>query len=132
MKLHREIKFRGVKVHPEIEDQDEWIYGYLSIEEDAVYIQEENCRFAHEVWACSLGQFTGFYDKNGTEIYENDVLVCEGKSFKYVVHYNLGCFEVIPNGLPRYSTPLKYHVTSNDNQLELLEVIGNLFTTPPF
>lgn len=128
----REILFRGKRV-----DNGEWVKGDLIKCKDKCYIHPNANIFQvhnalsklivlHEVIPETVGQYTGLTDKNGTKIFEGDILIAD---FDYkkepieVIYYKCGfklkskhCKEV-------------YDYSIHDETPEL-EVIGNKWDNP--
>jgi hypothetical protein len=128
----RTIKFRGFT---NCLVQDKWVYGFLSEENK---IRKTNL-IDYEVDDKTIGQFTGLYDKNGKEIYENDILkVKTNEGIEYnpllVVYSEVyGGFCLLSKNVLNI-TPDKPHRPINPNWWDgfkdEIEVIGNIHDTP--
>lgn len=112
----REIKFRGLRA-----DGGGWVYGYYAVfsGRHIIYVGWT----AYEVKPESVGQFTGLYDKKGTEIYEGDIVYSFKKEYedtpsKNIVKLIRGCFRLVCIG--KNDIPL-YNYSPHD-----LEIIGNI------
>jgi hypothetical protein len=75
-KMYRSYyRFRG-----RVLNGNEWVYGSLVDSEERSWIVQTGCgneTRMTEVEPRSVGFATGYYDKNGREIYENDILLLE-------------------------------------------------------
>ena len=96
--MNREVLFRG-KGNPEYNDGD-WYYGYLIFDgEDYQIVEPKYGSFRRTVLKETVGEFTGMTDKNGTKIFEGDIVKTQpfydrpysekrkGKQFLGIVEY---------------------------------------------
>ena len=126
----RTIKFRGKSVI-----NDKWLFGYLSW-----YQEEDPYRFINNklVNSETLGQFTSLYDKNGNEIYENDILQVkiDGKEYNplLVVYSEVyaGFCMLSENTLNNVIYKPHRPINPNwwDEIKDEIEIIGNIYDNP--
>ena len=120
----REIKFRGLRKEYDPEyKHDKWKYGNLlnecSIGEVGIGLA---CYTYAEVIPETVGEFTGLKDKNGKEIYENDLVVISTISMDVrEIKYKHGSYLVC-------ASFTEYYI--DDFEKDEIEVIGNIYENP--
>ena len=131
----REILFRG-KTYG-----DKWVYGdlnhYVKDNNDDMFIRD--IAFKYTVCPSTIGQYTGLKDKNGTQVFEGDIMKHNPRSYglttvrynKEEVIFDNGCFgfkindyfEAIPFNDSEFGVVL-------NNEIIDYEVVGNIHDNP--
>lgn len=127
----REILFRG----KDLQERNGWMYGFFYKSDfnkreresgKATLIFTPNCDTFiyvpeyHNSWMVkpeTVGQYTGLTDKNGTRIFEGDVIKRRGENF--IVYWDEECAGFYP--FYDQDNPIGYGVIGEES-----EVIGNI------
>lgn len=128
----REILFRGKRV-----DNGEWETGSLVISrmgtsEEKIFIADKMTTYHTPVIPETIGQFTGLTDKNGTKIFEGDIVEYEagGKLRIGRVFFSdfRSSFSVTAgkNGSARINNDLFNYIQNRNS----VAVISNIYDTP--
>lgn len=117
----REYLFRG-------KFGNEWKYGFLSIEPKGLVIKEPYKNESSKVWhidSDTVGQYTGLTDKNGTKIFEGDIVKYGDTVHNVVFEQRNGTayFGLVYSTLETLS--FGYY-----QDLKQIEVIGNIYDNP--
>ena len=126
----REIFFRGqtrrkgekVRISGEPVDSN-WVYGGIFPGEGdfSIIYQTKPKIEKFTVYSDTVGQFTGLTDKNGTRIFEGDVIKRRGENF--IVYWDEECAGFYP--FYDQDNPIGYGVIGEES-----EVIGNIHDNP--
>ena len=125
----KEVLFRGKTV-----DTNEWVQGslvralgyldedekFFVIPEDALYYNHGEFDMVKEVRRETVGQFTGFTDKNGKKIFEGDIMQLCSACYPCLVYWDGKGYAWKQNGKRR----------EIDLTREKMDTIGNIYDNP--
>lgn len=136
--MKREILFRGKD-----KATNQWVYGDYTHNEglNTHYMSRNVNNISRKVWEVdpeSIGQYTGFKDKNGNKIFEGDIVHIKGDGFggakvgvdyHRVITFHDGTFCLSLCGC-KYDTHTGIYEHNGSLSIENWDVIGNVVDTP--
>ena len=129
-----EIEFRGKSIK-----SSKWIYGSLFINKQIISYQIiDRTLYGKEVIPETIGQYTGLKDKNGTKIFEGDIVKIHGHSFDFGFEKDkIGQIKFINGAFGFYISQTENEYIFNElsvefsyGELNYYEVIGNISDNP--
>ena len=120
--MKREILFRGKRV-----DNGEWVEGfYVNKNKDKHQIVTNNDIWPILVIPETVGQFTGLTDKNGSNVFNEDVCTSNTTDFNFLVKWdNEACAYLALRGEEK--VPFSWFSRIRESELV---VIGNIHDNP--
>ncbi|WP_295248634.1 YopX family protein [Ruminococcus sp.] len=121
--MMREILFRG-------KFGNEWKYGFLSVEPKGLVIKEPYKNESSNVWhidADTVGQYTGMTDKNGTKIFDGDIVDFSKRPDNGDYGAVIYDADETEFGIEYYNI---YRSLGKNYYPENIEVIGNIYDNP--
>ena len=118
----REILFRGKNF-----DNGHWTYGTpITLKNGETYMNFEFMGWIDRTLVIpeTVGQYTGLTDKNGTKIFEGDIIGAEDVTFEIRWRGYVSCFTIYKKDVPYPLAPVEKGIVRN------YEVIGNIFDNP--
>lgn len=126
--MYRTVLFRAKRVKAD-DPQERFIEGslvsYIDMHGKRVYSIVSDAGMRNDIQADTLGEFTGLNDKNGTPIYEGDIV--KRNEFVYKVAYDDKSFASFV--LIRKQDMFR-HYFGEAMDASACEVIGNIYDNP--
>ena len=125
----REILFRGKRVKKYCESED-WTYGVPYIDNEGDCIMTDDCsKFV--VQSETVGQYTGLTDKNGTKIFEGDIVKIKDYSKGCALNYEQPTSNWVVRWNDKYAQfTIDYMSLLPYKHFNESEVIGNIHDNP--